>query len=232
MIPGLRTIFRRGLAPRVPVRQTATMHWRIEQLVEWGQDLIRDRLLALRTPRPPLPEAVARLRVLLLGASVGKAWRLHVVYPNLRALAHYAFDKGPILEGAIASRPDAIIIKECAAYFPDDGVDRSLLPGWLRRIRTAGIRPVLATVVPVTRAHAARAPGRVEAIWAFNDWLRGLAAEEKVPLLELEAALRCSPEDRHLDERFDSGDGLHLCGVAYRARLDPLIPPMLERIVS
>ena len=208
------------------------MHWRIEQIMEWGKDLVLDRLLAFRTPRPLLPEAVARLRVVLVGASVGKAWRLHVVFPNLRSLAHYAFDKGPVLESAIASRPDAIILKECAAYFPDDGVDRALIPRWLQRIRGAGIRPVLATVVPVTRAHAARAPGRAEAIRAFNDWLRQLAADEKVPLLDLEAALRCSPEDRHLDERFDGGDGLHLAGVAYRGRLDPLIPPLLLRILD
>lgn len=212
--------------------QTACMHGRVRSLIEWGKEQLEERLLSLSTPRLPLPEALARQQVLLVGASVGKAWRLHIRFPNIRTLDHYAFDKGPILEAAIAARPDAIIIKECAAYFPNDGVDRSLVPGWLQRVRSAGIRPVLATVVPVTRGHAAAAPGRVEALWAFNDWLRHLAEEQRVPLLDLEAALRCSPEDRHLAEGLDSGDGLHLKRSTYRERLDPLIPPLLARVFS
>jgi hypothetical protein len=201
-------------------------------MLEWGKGKLKDRWLALTIRRVLLPEAVARRRVVLLGASVGKAWRLHVGFPNFRALDHYAFDKGPILERALASRPDAIVIKECAAYFPDGGVDRNLVRGWVERIRGASIHPVLATVVPVTRDHAARAPGRVEAIWAFNDWLRELGAAEQIPILDLEAALRCSAEDRHLDDALDSGDGLHLLPSTYRDRLDPLIAPLLLRVFS
>jgi lysophospholipase L1-like esterase len=88
---------------------------------------------------------------------------------------------------------------------------------------------VLATVVPVTRGHAAAEPGRAEAVWAFNDWLRELAEASGVPLLDLEAALRCSTADRHLDEQLASPDGLHLRRAAYRTRLDPLILPLLLR---
>jgi hypothetical protein len=79
------------------------MRQRIRNLIEWGKDRIEDRLLSLSTPRLPLAEALARQQVLLLGASVGKAWRLHLRFPNIRALVHYAFDKGPILEAAIAA---------------------------------------------------------------------------------------------------------------------------------
>jgi ADP-ribose pyrophosphatase YjhB (NUDIX family) len=75
--------------------------------------------------------------------------------------------------------------------------------------------------------------GKVEAGETPHDALvRELAEEQKVPLLDLEAALRCSPEDRHLAAGLDSGDGLHLSRSTYRDRLDPLIPPLLTRVFS
>jgi hypothetical protein len=88
---------------------------------------------------------------------------------------------------------------------------------------------VLATVVPVTRSHAKDRPGRAEGLWAFNDWLRELCVSEGLALLDLEAALRTSASDRHLDDRLDSGDGLHLSRKTYRGYMDSLIPPLLLR---
>jgi len=189
-----------------------------------------DALLGLLTTKIPLPRSVADRRLVLVGASVGLAWRLHLVFPNVRTLDEYRFDKTGPLARAIALRPDAIILKECAAYFPSSGdVDTALVEQWVEQIRRAGIRPVLATVVPVTAEHARRAPGRQEGLTSFNDWLRGYAAGEDVPLLDLEQALRISAADRHLDDRLDSGDGLHLAWQTYRRHLDPLIPPLLLR---
>jgi hypothetical protein len=170
--------------------------------------------------------------VLVLGASVAKAWRLHRLFPNVRALELYQFDKTPLLEQAVEQRPDAAVIKHCAAYFPGDEGRRRLVGGWLDQLRGAGIRPALATVAPVTRQHADRVPGRAEGLWAYNDWLRTLADEQQVPLLDLEAALRCSAADRHLQPRLDGGDGLHLNRRAYREVLDSLIPPLLLRIFT
>ncbi len=205
------------------------MHWRIKQALDWGKARASDAALSLITRRLALPAPLRGRRVLLLGASVGQAWRLHLVFDGVRALAHYEFDKRPLLDRALAERPDAVILKECAAYFPDGGADRELVRGWLTELRRAAIRPVLATVVPVTREHAARVPGRAEAIWAFNDWLRALGGAEGLALLDLEAALRVSPTDRHLDDALDSGDGLHLAWQTYRDRLDPLVIPALLR---
>lgn len=201
--------------------------WRIKQALKWGKERLSDTLLSLTVAPIPLPPQVAQKRIILVGASVGKDWRLHVIYQRIETLVEYAFDKTAMVERAIAARPDAIIIKECAAYFPSTAVNRDLIAKWVERIRQAQIRPILATVVPVTREHAASHPGRVEAIWEFNDWIRDWAAAEKVPMLDLEAALRCSTEDRYLDDRLDSGDGLHLAAEAYRKKLDPLIPSLL-----
>ena len=205
------------------------MHWRFHAALEWGKDQVKDRLLSLVTQRIPLPASVADKRIVLIGASVGKAWRLHLVFPRVRTLALYAFDKSPLVRRAIADRPDAIIIKECAAYFPSDAVRRDLVERWVQEIRAAHIRPVLATVVPVTRGHALRQVGRAEAIREFNDYLRELASAQQVPLLDLEAALRSSARERYLEDGLDTGDGLHLARATYRQHLDSLIPPLLLR---
>ena len=205
------------------------MHWRIHAALEWGKDRIKDTLLSFVTQRVPLPATVADKRIIFIGASVGKAWRLHLVFPKVRTLALYEFDKSPLVRRAIADRPDAIIIKECAAYFPSDAVRRDLVERWVQQIRAAHIRPVLATVVPVTRGHALRHVGRAEEIWEFNDYLRELAAAQQVPLLDLEAAVRSSAHERYLEEELDTGDGLHLTRATYRRHLDSLIPPLLLR---
>jgi len=202
---------------------------RVRAVAERVREKLEDRLLALSTPRIPLPPRIAEKRVIVVGASVAKAWRLHLRFPRLRTLDLYQFDKSPSIARAIAARPDAILIKECAAYFPSDGVDPALVERWLDEIRRAGIVPMLATVVPVTAAHAASAPGRAPALWVFNDWLRELAEREAIPLLDLEAALRVSAEDRHLSERLADPDGLHLPRETYRDVLDALIPPLLLR---
>jgi len=178
---------------------------------------------------------VAGRRVIFIGASVGKAWRLPLVFPNIQMLDIYQFDKTPLVEQAIAARPDGVIIKECAAYFPEPGPGEAgsyeeQVRGWVARLGEAGVRVALATVVPVTREHARDQPGRGSGILAFNHWLRGLANDQQIPLLDLEAALCRGPEDRHLDERWHSGDGLHLSKEAYRRTLDALIPPLLLRL--
>lgn len=201
--------------------------WRLKQLASQAKRHAADRIVSLTTRKIPLPPSVEHRRVIFVGASVGEDWRLHLVFPRIETLCIYQLDKGPLVDRAIASRPEAIIIKECAAYFPTADPCREMVQGWVEQIRAAGIRPVLATVVPVTRAHASQQPGRVEGLWAFNDWLRDFSQEAALPLLDLEAAVRCSASDRHLDPRLDSGDGLHLARRTYRRHLDPLIPPLL-----
>jgi hypothetical protein len=203
--------------------------WRVKQAMERIQDRAADLALSLVTRRIPLPASVAEKEVTFIGASVGKDWRLHLVFPRIKTLSTYEFDKTPLVDQALLQRPDAIIIKECAAYFPSPAVKRELVERWVATIRQAGVRAVLATVVPVTRRHAEQHPGRAAALWAFNDWLRDHCASEGVPLLDLEAALRCSAADRHLDDRLDSGDGLHLSRRTYREHMDSLIPPLLLR---
>lgn len=220
MIPESITQSFKGLAP-----------WRLRQLLAAVKEQTRDRALALVTPKIPLPPSVADKRVVLVGASVGRDWRLHLPFPGVETLDIYQFDKTPAVQQALAGRPDLIILKECAAYFPlkDPEGSQELVAGWVELVRAAGLKVALATVVPVTRAHARAEPGRVEGLWEFNNWLRQYAGDEKIPLLDLEAAVRCSAVDRHLDDALHSGDGLHLRRRTYREQLDSLIPPLLLR---
>lgn len=204
---------------------------RARKLAAEARWAVLDRLHALRIRPIPLPASVAHRRVVLVGASVGFEWKLHLVFPNLEARPIYQFDKTELVEQAVAEGPDAIILKECAAYFPsaDPEGERALFAGWVERIRAAGIVPIVATVVPVTRDHAASEPGRLEGLLAFNDWVRELARREQLAVLDLEAAVRCSAGERRLDDALHSGDGLHLEPRTYRERLDPLVPPLLLR---
>jgi hypothetical protein len=196
-------------------------------------------------------------RILLIGASIGKAWRL-AEYPQrvsdrrhvFESIAAYQFDKSEALEEVLmrpkrkfrptrtylkgffepALRvPDTIIIKECASYFPgSQPAYEESIKAWVKRIKDARVGVVLATVVPVTRERAAKQKGQIEAIWAFNDWVRDYATKEHIVLLDLEAVLRKNGSDRYLNEQFTSGDGQHLNKQAYDI-LDAYLQAALHR---
>lgn len=192
--------------------------------------------------------APAEKHVVLLGASVGKNWRLaelpqRISSPgySFESFAVYQFDKTEGLEEILMRprrkfrftrtylkgffqapprRPDILIIKECAAYFPGNLKDyEGLMKTSVRRIRDAGIEPAVATVAPVTRARDAERPGQMAEIRLFNDWLREYARFEKLPLVDIGDVLKETGADGFLLQELTSGDGLHLNQEAYR-RLD------------
>ncbi len=196
-------------------------------------------------------------RIILLGASVGKAWELpdfpkrtnsedKFIFETVRA---YQYDKTEALEEILMrpkrkfrltktyvtgflkpapQLPDTIIVKECAAYFPGDLESyKTLMTKWVKRIREANIDVVLATTVSVTATHAAEKKGRIETIRDFNDWIRDYTKKENIPLLDLEAALRTDGENRFLRDDMTSGDGLHLNQKAYGV-LDDVLRQTLE----
>jgi hypothetical protein len=205
--------------------------YRLQVLVDAAKNKLVDLGLSLVTAKLPLPAHVSRRKVVLIGASVGLDWRLHLVYPQITTLATYDFDKTELVGGALRRGADVIMIKECAAYFPADReVDlrrEALVRSWVEQVRHAGAHTVLATVVPVTLAHDQSHPGRAASLWRFNDFLRTLAANLGVPLLDLERAVRVSDQDRHLRHDLHSGDGLHLQRDTYRRYLDHLVAPAL-----
>jgi hypothetical protein len=112
--------------------------------------------------------------------------------------------------------PDLVILKECSAYFPGDLTRyQNLVQKWADQLERHHIQAVLATVVPVTAKRAARDPGKQEALVAYNQWVRGYAAEHRLAVLDLEFALRSPGPEHYLREEFAIEDGSHLNGSAY-----------------
>jgi hypothetical protein len=200
---------------------------------------------------------MGKRHIMLLGASVGKAWslaefsqRMNENQYVLESMAIYQFDKTDALEEVLMRPkkkfrltrtyikglfepapqiPDVILIKECAAYFPGElSTYKEWIGKWVKRIKESRKEVILATVVPVTRERAATRKGQSEAISEFNDWLRDYARLEKITLLDLEAELRISPRERFLQDTFTSGDGMHLNKTAYDV-LDKVLLAALKK---
>lgn len=196
--------------------------------------------------------------VVLLGASVGHAWKIEALPDRLNPsgstqayrfefVGEYAFDKTEALNKVLKrkqNKPDAILIKECAAYFPGDLPRyQELVKGWVRECRKSGVVPVLTTVVPVTKATdlksnlkdlikpllgKANTAARLESLLQYNDWIKVYAKQEGLTVLDLEAPLRVSETDRRLRADLHSGDGLHLNAQAY-GLLDKIVIPTLDQ---
>ena len=183
-------------------------------------------------------------RVLLLGASVGQEWNLSDLPKRINnnkytfeIVAVFSFDKSKALDEILMrpkrrfhftrtylkslfkpalQKPNVIIIKECAAYFPGDLEKyKTLVQKWVSQIVSADSKPVLATVVPVTQEHSQKRSGRLTGILEYNDWIREYTRESGINCLDLEAALRISDKDRTLSPDLTSSDGLHLNRKAY-----------------
>lgn len=198
--------------------------------------------------------------IILIGASVGKAWtisnlpqRVRNQYFTFEYIEKYQFDKSQVLKEIIqrtTNKPDAVIIKECAAYFPSDISFRkakSLMMSWINECLINKIMPVPATIIPVTTSHDDRfkthnplkriikrmlrinMATRMEKIAEYNDWLKEYAAEIKVTVLDLELPLRTNNPHRYLKEKYTKGDGLHLNAEGY-SKLDLIVTPTLEKV--
>ncbi len=199
--------------------------------------------------------------IVLLGASVGKAWNIEALpnrmsQPNTKNsmnyrfeyVGEYQFDKSNVLQQILKrkeNKPDAIFIKECAAYFPGDfGQYQKLMKGWIEACKQAGVIPIPTTVVPVIRDTSlkteikdyikrliGRSPSTLQlpSILEYNDWMKSYAQKEGLIILDLEAPLRTSETDRSLNIDLHAGDGLHLNEKAYRL-LDRIVFPTLSDV--
>jgi len=174
-------------------------------------------------------------------ASVGSAWNMADHFPGLNVAVYeeYQFDKGNVIRDILAGdKPDIMIIKECAAYFPPEAYGTSmeaykdLIRDWVNLCRGEEVIPVLATVVPVNTENPDCSEEQLESILEFNDWVREYCEYEDISVLDLEAALRISEDDRALDPDYDSGDGLHPNNLAYSEELDYILIPALEDAID
>jgi len=226
-------------------------------LFSTGLSLLQGSVAPSKAPRE---NVTRRPHVLLLGASIGKTWDLPGFSRRMPGCGYRfeyahggsAFDKTSRLMEILSrheEKPDAVFLKECAAYFPGDLTGyKALMKKWVEACRDAGVIPIPATVVPVTRLHPfqkflidivkGRNPCRfgnpfsglrARSIFAYNDWLRSYAAEAGMVVLDLEAALRYSQNNRFLRQDLSRLDGLHINSRAYRI-LDRVVLETLDRV--
>jgi len=187
-------------------------------------------------------------RIVLVGASVGRSWAFPEIGGRL-GISGIAFeyqgvpdfDKTKAVDALLAraeDRPGAIILKECAGYFPGPfDRFRTLMTTWIDQCLEAGVTPIPTTVVPVARTHGSPRRDllakyllgrerRIDGILAYNDWIRSYARSRGLLLLDLEAALSEGDGSRWLRQDLAAADGLHLNEQAYRL-LDREVPPLL-----
>ena len=187
-----------------------------------------------------------RIHITLIGASIGKAWNLSALPGRMNDDRYFfeyvnggGWDKSAGLKEIVSrqrGKPDAIIIKQCSAYFPGDvELYKGLMKQWVVECRGANIIPILCTVIPVTRLHSftsiprhilrGRHPFkdgnpfrqlRAEEVFKFNDWIRDHCRKSSLKFIDLEAAVRMSRENRYLRRDLARLDGLHLKADAYR----------------
>jgi hypothetical protein len=182
-------------------------------------------------------------KIAFVCASVGAAWNIGQHFPQLdiKVYDEYQFDKGYRIQEILNSdKPDIMIIKECAAYFPPDlqGTSmegyQNLIRGWINLVREQNVIPVLTTVVPIDPDNPSNLEGnrQLVSILEFNDWIKQYCNNENISFLDLEEALRVSNSDRTLDPKYDSGDGLHPNEIAYSEKLDKILIPALEKAIG
>jgi len=181
-------------------------------------------------------------KIALVCASVCAAWNIGEHFPQLdiKVYDEYQFDKGYRIQEILDSeKPDIMIIKECAAYFPPDSQGTSmsayqdLIRDWVNLCRGQGVIPVLTTVVPIDPDNPSNAgQGQLDSILEYNDWIKQYCSDEDISVLDLEKALRISDTNRALNPEYDSGDGLHPNERAYTEKLDGILIPALERAIE
>ena len=207
--------------------------------VEVRRTDLKGMLLYRNTKVRITPRAKGAKYFILVGASVGKAWKIEnlpvrlnlgdqIVFGNR---TKYDFDKSSEIESLLKiSIPiSGVIIKECAAYFPRNlDPSQKLIKKWVKELRSHHLTPILATTVPVTRDHSKRNPGKFESILEFNDFIVDFSSRENIIILDLEKAVRISNQDRHLKDEYAQADGLHLVQKAYDEALDMIILPVIK----
>ncbi|MCC7540448.1 MAG: GDSL family lipase [Deltaproteobacteria bacterium] len=191
-----------------------------------------DRLRTRPTDLARFAEDNARLaaspdpmRVVLLGASITEEMDASRVGPSAvnrgvsgelvwQQLLRFRAD-------VLALEPGAVVLKACAVNFGQGAPDAGLVKehvAWMAELASSrGIRPILATTVPITAAYDRESPGSMVAIRAFNGWVRLSAARRGYTVADYEAALGT---DRGFLGPELSTDGLHLTAAGYGRMVD------------
>jgi len=200
---------------------------------------LKGKILYKSLKRDIVPHKGGDKYYILVGASIGKEWNIGKLPERLNLDDHvvfgtrtvYQFDKTQTVKNILALPfpVSGVILKECSAYFPRD-TRKSLkdLIAWDENLKKRGIKPILATTVPLTARRAGEVPEKQKSLEHFNDLIRQYGKQAKNPVLDLEVALRVSATKRYLKDDFAQKDGTHLVKKAYKEALDPIVLPVLN----
>jgi len=197
-----------------------------------------------RTTDRHMLSSTKKTHVILIGASIGRAWqveqwptRVNASAFSAESLAAWQFDKSEAVDEVLMrpsrkfrptrtylksmfqpppQKADIVILKECSSYFPGDlALYQHSIGKWIARLQSKRIKVVLATVVPVTLTRSQQDPGKQDGLLEYNQWVRQYALQHGLEVLDLEAALRRNDTDKYLREEFATSDGSHLNSAAY-----------------
>jgi lysophospholipase L1-like esterase len=173
----------------------------------------------------PSPVQQARPTLVLMGASITANWDVSGFAPG-RRIIKMGIDgqySGQLLlrfkHDVIDLKPKGVLIKLCEMNFSHDvpetiSMDNLVMMATLAQAN--GIRPYIATTIPVSRriASASLAPEIINRrIKSFNDGVRAFARQHSFPLVDLAVAM--SDQEGYLYEHF-AVDGVHPSKEGYR----------------
>lgn len=175
-------------------------------------------------------------RVVFFGASITEDYRLKGYFPGKPYLnrgqgGELAFQMLQRFDRDLVDlKPRAAVLKLCAINFgpkaPSLGVTKSEYGEMIDRALAAGIRPVLATVVPVSKEWADRKGARVQPeILAFNDWVRQQGRRRALVVADYHAAM--AGPDGYVKPGL-AADGLHPNAAGYAA-MTRVVGPAIEQ---
>jgi len=180
-------------------------------------------------------------KILLIGASIGREWNISQLsnrtgnkdffFDYISGGSH--FDKSTVFYNVInntSNKLDAIILKECAAYFPGD-IEKYLLliKKWINESKQRGLLLIPATVIPITRYHQIKLiiyhrltrkkdmftlndlfnQFKINSIIEYNTSLRKYFEENNIKYLDFEKVLK-NNNNIYLNREYARIDGLHL----------------------
>ncbi|MBN2284804.1 MAG: hypothetical protein JXI43_00040 [Tissierellales bacterium] len=208
---------------------------KVKYTIKTAYYMIRINLSFHKRQKHPKEDLLKDKEILLLGASIGRSWYIYEYFDFIKSLAVYRFDKTKELQEYITDReshkkPDAIILKECAAFIHADSEKfdkefmnyQNIYRDMVQTVKRNNIIPITATVCPL-----AYKGEHLENILKFNDWVKQYAENNNLAMLDIEGAVRISQNNRMLRKEISQTDGLHLTREAYESYLNPIMIPVL-----
>lgn len=187
--------------------------------------------------RLPRSEGMVPGRVVFLGASITEQLNLAQAFPGREFINRGTGGQlvwqqllrlGP---DALDLHPEQVVVKMCAINLLPDAPSldetRYFFTQMVETIVRRGVKPVLATAVPVTRGwDRTEADGTATAkIRTFNDWVRSYARDHHHLVLDYASVL--SDEQGYLIETF-SEDGLHPNDTGRRRMLELIRSTLIQ----